>query len=358
VQLLIDPVFDKDEIVKVPTIYDVAHKAGMKTAAIVWPATRNAKTLNWTTPDMKSPLFEQYATPGWLDELKAAGIPVDRYGPWVDAKEGGPRRDWIATLEVISLLRKKDRPDLILLHLIELDHAQHETGPRSGDARWAVATMDDRIRDLRDAIDELSLRDKATLVVTSDHGFFATERAIHVNSKLREMGLVTVAEKKVVSRQAWSVSQGGAASIYVIPSDRRAELIDKIRVAMAEVEGIENVFTAPKDFQKLGQATRDEDKFGADIWLAAKEGYSFSNDATRDQVVTQNPKRDGTHGYLPHHPDMRGIFIAWGRGVEPGSKLGMIKNTQVAPTLADLLGVELPPPIGKPLTRQLAPSQR
>jgi predicted AlkP superfamily pyrophosphatase or phosphodiesterase len=37
VTLISDPVFDKDQIVKVPTIYDLAKAAGMKTAGIRWP---------------------------------------------------------------------------------------------------------------------------------------------------------------------------------------------------------------------------------------------------------------------------------------------------------------------------------
>ena len=37
-----DPDLDKDQIVKTPTIYDVAKSSGLKTAAIRWPATRNA----------------------------------------------------------------------------------------------------------------------------------------------------------------------------------------------------------------------------------------------------------------------------------------------------------------------------
>jgi predicted AlkP superfamily pyrophosphatase or phosphodiesterase len=52
VTLISDPVFDKDQIVKVPTIYDLAKAAGMKTTAIRWPATRNAGTLDWTIPDV------------------------------------------------------------------------------------------------------------------------------------------------------------------------------------------------------------------------------------------------------------------------------------------------------------------
>jgi predicted AlkP superfamily pyrophosphatase or phosphodiesterase len=218
--------------------------------------------------------------------------------------------------------------------------------------------MDDRIRDLTDAIEQLGLREKVTLIVASDHGFFATEHSIHVNSKLREMGLVKVEDKKVVAKDAWCVSQGGGAAVYITNRQRRAEIATQIKRELERVEGIEAAFKDPKDFQKLGQATADQDKFGADVWLAAKEGYSFSNDATRDTVVTKNAKRDGTHGYLPHHPDMRGILITWGRGIRPGTKLGLVHNTQVAPTMARLLGVEFPTATGKPLAESLTPAAK
>ena len=47
-----DPLFDKHEIVKVPTVYDVLHQAGLKTAGIIWLASRNAATLDWQLPDV------------------------------------------------------------------------------------------------------------------------------------------------------------------------------------------------------------------------------------------------------------------------------------------------------------------
>jgi predicted AlkP superfamily pyrophosphatase or phosphodiesterase len=72
VTLISDPVYDKDQIVKVPTIYDAAKAAGMKTAA-----TRNARTLDWTVPDVRTDeLVKQYSTPGLLDECKNAGIDI------------------------------------------------------------------------------------------------------------------------------------------------------------------------------------------------------------------------------------------------------------------------------------------
>ena len=77
VTLISDPVFDKDQIVKVPTIYDLAKAAGMKTTAIRWPATRNAGTLDWTIPDVGTlELLRKYTTPALLAECEKAHIDI------------------------------------------------------------------------------------------------------------------------------------------------------------------------------------------------------------------------------------------------------------------------------------------
>jgi predicted AlkP superfamily pyrophosphatase or phosphodiesterase len=93
-----DPLFDKDEIVKAPTIYEAAHSAGLTTAGIIWPATRNAAGLDFTVPDMRGQeSWEKYGTASWLAELRAEGLPVDRYGAWVESASGGVQRDWLYT---------------------------------------------------------------------------------------------------------------------------------------------------------------------------------------------------------------------------------------------------------------------
>src|SRR3954453_10393508 len=77
VTLIWDPVFDKDQIVKVPTIYDLAKAAGLKTAAIRWPATRNARSLDWSAPDVGTvELVEKYTTPALLEECKETKLDV------------------------------------------------------------------------------------------------------------------------------------------------------------------------------------------------------------------------------------------------------------------------------------------
>jgi predicted AlkP superfamily pyrophosphatase or phosphodiesterase len=54
------------------------------------------------------------------------------------------------------------------------------------------------------------------------------------------------------------------------------------------------------------------------------------------------PQTRGSHGYVASDPDMDAIFIAAGYGVNPAGKLPPIDSIDVAPTIAELLGVPLP----------------
>ena len=47
------------------------------------------------------------------------------------------------------------------------------------------------------------------------------------------------------------------------------------------------------------------------------------------------------HGYLPDHPDMYPALVLSGSGIARGARLGHVRNVDVAPTIAALLGVEL-----------------
>lgn len=46
---------------------------------------------------------------------------------------------------------------------------------------------------------------------------------------------------------------------------------------------------------------------------------------------------------------MNGVFVAWGRGIKAGSKLGVVDNIDVAPTIIALLAEDMPGTNGKVL---------
>src|SRR5262249_50277750 len=112
VALIWDPVFDKDEIVKVPTIYDLAKAAGLKTAAIHWPASRNAKSLDWTSPDVgKAELVSKYTTPELIVQCKdmKCEIIYGNEGKTIERTESIAEDDmWT---RIFNMILEKHRPN-------------------------------------------------------------------------------------------------------------------------------------------------------------------------------------------------------------------------------------------------------
>jgi predicted AlkP superfamily pyrophosphatase or phosphodiesterase len=352
IQLIPDPFYNKDEIVKASTLYDIAHETGLKTAAICWPASRGANTLDWTFPDVqKDELFQKYATPSFLAECKAAGIPVDKQETWSRQPDGGELRDKMYTQMVINALTNH-HPNLVLLHLVEIDHKEHAHGPRSPEAYNAAHFDDARVNEILQTL-KTHFGGSATLIVVSDHGFATTRQQILPNVKLRQAGLFKSGAKGN-DRRVFSVDQGGSTFIYITDKEHRSELIDRAAAAFKGVEGIDQIIT-PADFHKHGLATADQDPHMPDLILTAKNGYSFTDDANGDTVVTaKSAQTKGNHGHSPTLPDLYATFVAWGNGIKPGTKIHEIKNVDVTPTAAALLGISIPNADGRVLKEILA----
>jgi hypothetical protein len=49
----------------------------------------------------------------------------------------------------------------------------------------------------------------------------------------------------------------------------------------------------------------------------------------------------GYHGYVATNPKMNAVFIVAGRGIKRGEKVQSPNNTDIAPTVAHLLGQEM-----------------
>ncbi len=348
VQLILDPVYDQDELVKVPTIYDVAHAAGMRTAGIIWPATRGSKTLDFTVPDMGGPeSWTQYGTRSWLEELRAEGIPVDHYHTWFVDKSGGVQRDWMSTRMAVNLI-EKHQPNLLMLHLIETDHVQHRVGPRTDDAYWAVAYADERIRELLDAVERSGRKEQTTLFICSDHGFYPVTKEIRPNVLLKQLKLLETKDDKVTTKVAVGRPEGGSCAIYIHDDARRAELTAQLKQEFAKLEGVDAVY-APDQFADIGQPTLAADPRAADLWLSCQGGYAFADSPAGDKLVVPKESQTGTHGYRPDQPALYATCIISGAGVKAGTNLGLVRNLDIAPTIARVLGVDLPNVDGRPL---------
>ena len=93
-----------------------------------------------------------------------------------------------------------------------------------------------------------------------------------------------------------------------------------------------------------------------DLFVAAKDGYAFTHYPTGEDVVTDviADVYPGHHGYLASDPKLDGMLVAWGHGVRRGVQLGTIRNVDVAPTVAALLGLKMENGDGRVLVEALA----
>src|SRR5438445_4116671 len=206
-----DPVYDAPDLLRVPTVYDRAHDAGLRTAAIDWPATRNAKTLDFNLPFFKDQrVFETQTARAVWDELRELGYPLHLQGEWAQLPKRLFKDEMVGS--VAAHVVRRHEPALLLLHFLCVDSLQHLHGPRSPEAYWALEYVDGLIGRFLATLDDPGL-DRTSVFVVSDHGFLPSSREIRPNVRLRKLG---------AQREARFVMNHGAGALYRLDADPSA----------------------------------------------------------------------------------------------------------------------------------------
>jgi predicted AlkP superfamily pyrophosphatase or phosphodiesterase len=306
----------KDEMVHAPTVYDDAFRAGLTTAQVDWVAINDASTITWQFPELPNP-------DGAIEkELIAQGrVTREQLRTFEDSSQAWQDQIW--TDAAIHIL-KEHQPNLLLLHLLSLDTANHEYGPGGEASALAIAFLDDCVRRVVDAV----AQDTVVLVV-SDHGFRRVVYTMHPQTLL--------AKSPALEGKVWMLAGGGTASIYFDKSADRQAVTAELEKLFLTQEGVDKLLE-PEEFSRLGWPTKAESAEAPDLLLIAKPGYYFSNSKS-DAFLTE-PEEKGNHGFLNTDPAMQAIFIVWGKGVSAGTNLGAISNLEVAPTIRRLLGLK------------------
>ena len=332
-----DPIYDASALLRVPAVYDRAHAAGRRTAAIDWPATRNAATLDFNLPFFKDQrVFETQTARHVWEELTRLGYPMHRQGEWAQLPRRFHKDDMVE--RVAAHVVRAHEPDLLLMHFLCVDSFQHLYGPRSPEAYWALEYVDALIGRFL-AGQPAGVRESTTLFVVSDHGFLPSAREIRPNVRLRRLGALHVAADGRTTGEARFVMNHGAGALYRLDGDAGAA--DDLAREIGTMEGVAGVWTAA-DYAGLGLPTPAEHGLVADAMFDAAPGYSFGDGADGEDEHGL-PKYLGTHGQRPGHPDNLAFFLAVGAGIARGRELGVLRSRDVAPTVASALAIDMGP---------------
>ena len=333
-----DPIYDAPALLRAPTVYDLAHQAGLRTAAVDWPATRNATTLDFNLPFFKDQrVFETQTARAVWDELTALGYPMHRQGEWALLPRRFHKDEMVG--RVAAHVARRHEPALLLLHFLCVDSFQHLYGPRSPEAYWALEYVDGLIGRFIAALADTRL-DDTTIFVVSDHGFLPSNREIRPNVRLRRLG---------AQREARFVMNHGAGALYRLDADPRA--LEQLAREIARMEGVSGMWAAA-EYAALGLPTPGEHHQVADVMFEAAPGYSYGDGADGDDEHGA-PRYLGTHGQRPIYPDNAASFLAAGAGIRRAVSLGDIRSRDVAPTVAATLGLRMAAVEGAVLDRAL-----
>lgn len=331
--------------IKTDTLFSQARKAGRECAAILWPTTGYSKHIKYNFP-------ETIALPGENQVLK-----VLRYGStwWLLQNElrygrtrpstKQPHLDDYSTLMTLKLIQRqyvpasklvkgkedivpsrrrlaRHMPDLLALHLTDLDTTRHNHGTFSREAQQALDRLDARVGLVMEELELRGLMQDTVLAVVSDHGHADVKGSLPLDAWL-------VANK--VPARAQSLGLGAYLHL------RRADyltVLGKLQQHKEELH-IQHIYTR----EELRSLHAPEDLLLA---VEPEEGLVFVDEEDQEPHLA-------THGFGPGHPGSKTLLWLVGPPFAKGIRLPACNLVDIAPTLAAAVGLHLPKAQGRVL---------
>ena len=325
--------------IKVPTLAGILKARGLKTASVSWPATVGAD-IDYLFPEFGGVTSH----PKSLELLRALSSPrgvLENFEshrsalPW-------PMSDADRTALAAWMFRTY-RPNLMLLHIYDTDDAAHNYGPESPEALAAIEEADGRVQQIVDAVAAAGLQGRTDIVVLSDHGFLPIEQQLQPNNAFKREGLLEVDEGGRVQRwDAYYYTAGGAGFVMLRNPDDAA-LRDRVwallqKLAADPANGILHLSTRD-DLAKAGADPR------ASFAIDMRNGfYSGGGHAT----LLSKPSGKGGHGFSPARPELHASLVMSGPEVPNAGSLGIVRMTQIGPTIASWFKATLSPHADQP----------
>lgn len=324
----VDRLYWDAALVRAPTLFDAAHAAGLTVAAMSWPVTAHDPTIEYNIPDAWDPL------PGGASQLAA----LRRLGtPWLLDSLGAPvdgRLTDSLRVEGTAAILRRWNPDLIALHVIELDGAKHDHGPWADSVIVVLRTVDRQLGRFFAAVRATGGGRQTTVIVTSDHGFLGYRWSLRSGILLARAGLVTL--DSVGQVKAWDAAvHANGGSVMILPRDSSDHtLAERIRAAIPDsLIGPGKPIRAiwPRDtIAALGGDPRA-------VWaLDLNEGF-YGIAGYAGPLLPA--RRGGGHGYDPRRPELHAFFLMSGPDVRPGTR-ALMRQTDIAAIVARILGLK------------------
>ena len=338
------------ESIKVPTLFDAVHQQGRRTAALFWPETKDDTSIDdnfaevFDDKEMADPAA---ISPALMAELRKARVPIDSYFSFYDDPFGQGAAD-LALTQAAAYILKARQPALLALHLLITDKVQHEFGPDHYLSHAALTAADHCVGLIRQAVEESGLADRTTIIVAADHGFVTVRD---------ELNLAPVLEDAALKGRVRWAADGWYVWGELLPefnAARDGAALERVLTRASATSGVARI-VRPGEFGALGYPEYGESPYVPGHYLIAGDikTHLVLDPGSSDTRRRLRTRAYHGHGYFPEDAAMHAALVLSGAGIAQNRSIGHVRNVDVAPTIARLLGVELPKATGRVLTDAL-----
>ena len=253
----------------------------------------------------------------------------------------------------VGRLGQDDIPDLLAVGFSQPDKAGHAYGPDSHEVMDSYLRLDRTLARLLDLLEAKVGLAHCVIVLTADHGVSPLPERIQAEQGAAAAGRISAKDLDARANAALDTAFGPLpADLYWAVRDNSgyhlnpaalkarnlsaSRVAETLREALLAFPGIAAAYTraqltAPDRLDEFGEMTRRSyyPARSADV-LYIESRFHFSRPLGT------------THG-TPHDYDTHVPQVWFGAGIKPGMHPERVAVEDIAPTLAGLLGVDLPP---------------
>lgn len=337
--------------IKTPTLFDIASQNGLSVSTILWPVTGNSRAIDFN-------IAEIFANRKWQSQVAVSLFASSpKYLIQKNIKFGHlrsgikqPELDDFVTAVAVDTI-ENEQPDVMAIHLVDLDSTRHGYGVKSPEAKAAIERMDTHLGQLFHAIETTPSYKDAHIVLLGDHYQIDTQVVIRPNHLFKEAGLIrTNKQNKILDYDVYAKGADGSTYIYV--NDHEAMTIDELKSLLAPINGyIETIY----DHEEAMNLGADPQCFAL---IEAKEGYYFESDIERPIMEDTNKRIPGvkllkaSHGYSPKKENYTTMFMAKGPKIKAGETISKGRLVDEGPTMLAMLDLAFNDPVaGKVLDK-------
>lgn len=322
--------YSKEEYIYGNTIIREYLKQGKKIASLLWPLTGKSG-IQFNLPEAFS---KSRFVPQFIEILKdgTTGYCLELFRKFGKIKRniGEPEIDDFIQDSLLYTI-KKYRPDLTLVHFLDLDKSRHKFGYAAPEAFRAMERVDHRIGELIKTLKSEGIYDETAVIILGDHSQIDVHTPIYLNERFEEDGYIRKKNEKITDWTLYAKPCDGSCYIYMseeADQDLKDEIYEYLyRIQGEKKSGISKIYTG-EEAAKFGATDK------CSFMLEARIGYYFAEN--RGESIFK-----AAHGYLPTIPSYQTVFMAAGSGIKKNMQVSNISLVDEAPTIAKLLGINL-----------------